>query len=31
MTTMRHEDIDLESGEYVPNGHVWKFYLNLDF
>ena len=23
--TARDEDIDLESGEYVPVGHVWKF------
>ena len=21
----RNEDIDLESGEYVPVGHIWKF------
>ena len=21
----RDEDIDLESGEYVPVGHIWKF------
>ena len=24
-TTARAEDIDLESGEYVPVGHIWKF------
>ena len=24
-TTARDEDIDLESGEYVPVGHIWKF------
>ena len=23
--TARDEDIDLESGEYVPVGHIWKF------
>ena len=25
--TTRDEDIDLESGEYVPVGHIWKFNL----
>ena len=24
-TATRDEDIDLESGEYVPVGHIWKF------
>ena len=24
-TTARDEDIDLESGEYVPVGHIWNF------
>ena len=24
-TAARDEDIDLESGEYVPVGHIWKF------
>ena len=28
MTTTRDEDIDLESGEYVPVGHIPKFVLN---
>ena len=25
MTTTCDEDIDLESGEYVPVGQIWKF------
>ena len=28
MTTTRDEDIYLESGEYVPVGRMWKFYLD---
>ena len=24
-TATRDDDIDLESGEYVPVGHIWKF------
>ena len=29
MTTTRDLDNDLESGEYVPVGHIWKFGLVL--
>ena len=29
-TTTRDEDIDVESGEYVPVGHIWKFDLKLN-
>ena len=25
LAATRDEDIDLESGEYVPVGHIWKF------
>ena len=25
MVLTRNEDIDLEFGEYVPVGHIWKF------
>ena len=28
MTITRDEDIDLESGEYVPVGHILKFILD---
>ena len=30
MTTTRDEDIDLESGDYLPIGHIWKFDLDME-
>ena len=30
MTTTRDEDIDLESGDYLPFGHIWKFDLDME-